>query len=142
MKKTIFALALVLTAAGFAMAQKQDPKTAAKLIQMDRDWTAAEVRGDKAAAGAFVASDYFGTGADGVTQNRQQYIDAIVATPGDKDVADDYRVVFYGNTAVMTHRGTVTGKNPTVYRSTHVWVKNGAKWQIVAHHGGLNPTAN
>jgi len=42
--------------------------------------------------------------------------------------------------AVMTHRATVQGVRNIQFRSTHVWVKRGGKWLIVAHHGsGISP---
>jgi hypothetical protein len=50
-------------------------------------------------------------------------------------VADEYVVRFFApDVAVMTHHATVTGEKPLQYRSTHVWVNRGGKWQIVAHH--------
>ena len=48
---------------------------------------------------------------------------------------DDYKVTIYGNTAIMTHRGTVEGVRNMKFRSTHIWMKRGGKWLIVAHHG-------
>ena len=103
------------------------------MIQMDKAWTAAELKGDKKAAGMYVADDFRGTNQDGTVSDKAAYLADIAATT-DTDMADDFNVRVFGNTAIMTHRGTVTGKNPLVYRSTHVWMKRGGKWQIVAHH--------
>ncbi len=49
--------------------------------------------------------------------------------------SDDYKVRIFGNTAIMTHRGTVEGVRNIKFRSTHIWMKRGGKWLIVAHHG-------
>lgn len=134
MKRFFFVAVFVLTASVFAFGQKDAKSIEAKLIQMDRDWTAAELRGDLKAASMFVAEDFRGTLPDGTIQNKSQYIADLKATK-DTDVADDYSVRFFGpDVAVMTHRGTVTGEKPLQYRSTHVWVNRGGKWQIVAHH--------
>ena len=104
------------------------------LIQMDKDWTAAELRGDKKAASMVVADDYWGTQPDGMLQNKTQYLADLKARK-DTDVADEYVVRFFApDVAVMTHHATVTGEKPLQYRSTHVWVNRGGKWQIVAHH--------
>ena len=130
----MFIVTLVLVATTFALAQK-NPKVEAALIQMDKDWTAAELRGDAKAVGMYIADDFWATQTNGATQSRSQYM-AEIKPSKDTDVADEYSVRMLGkDVAVMTHRGTVTGENPVQYRSTHVWMNRGGKWQIVAHHG-------
>ncbi len=133
MKRILFVVGLLLITSAFAFGQQKNAKLEATLIQMDRDWTASELRGDKKAASMVVADDFWGTQPDGIMQNKAQYLADLKATK-DTDVADEYSVRFFGDVAVMTHRGTVTGEKPLQYRSTHVWVNRGGKWQIVAHH--------
>jgi len=133
MKRVLFIFALVLVATSFALAQK-NPKVEADLIQMDRDWTAAELRGDTKAVSMYIADDFWATQTNGSSQSRAQYMADIKASK-DMDVADEYVVRMLGkDVAVMTHRGTVTGEQSGQYRSTHVWMNRGGKWQIVAHH--------
>jgi len=134
MKRIFFVVGLLLVVSSFALGQQKNAKLEATLIQMDRDWTAAELRGDKKAAAMVVADDFWGTQPDGSMQNKTQYLADLKATK-DTDVADEYVVRFFApDVAVMTHRGTVTGEKPLQYRSTHVWVNRGGKWVIVAHH--------
>ena len=134
MKRVLFAVVSLLVAASFAAAQNKMTKVEADLIQMDKDWTAAELRGDAKAASMFVADDYWATLGDGTMQSRAQYMADIKASK-DTDMADEYVVRMIGkDVAIMTHRGTVSGEKPVQYRSTHVWVNRGGKWQIVAHH--------
>ena len=134
MKRILFVAAILMIASAFAFGQQKNAKLEATLIQMDRDWTAAELRGDKKAASMVVADDFWGTQPDGTMQNKAQYLADIKATK-DTDVADEYVVRFFApDVAVMTHRGTVTGEKPLQYRSTHIWVNRAGKWQIVAHH--------
>ena len=134
MKRILFVVAFLMMTAAFAFGQQNNAKLEVTLIQMDRAWTAAELRGDTKAAGMYVADDFWGTQPDGSLQNKTQYLADLKATK-DTDVADQYVVRFFGpDLAVMTHRGTVTGEHPLQYRSTHVWVNRGGKWQIVAHH--------
>ena len=136
MKRIPFILTmLVLSTAIAVVGQEKNSKLEAELIKMDKDWTAAELRGDKTAASAFVADDYWATNPDGKVVNRAQYLEALAAST-DTDVADDYSVRFFGDVAVMTHRGTVTGDRNYQYRSTHVWVKRNGKWQLIAHQSG------
>jgi len=106
------------------------------LIALDKEWTAAELRlnaDDQKTISRIVAEDYSGTTPFGQIENKAQYIAGLKATP-DTDVADEYVVHFFdgGKLALMSHRGTVNGK-PT-YRSTHVWVKRGSKWELLQNH--------
>jgi len=105
-----------------------------KLIQLDKAWTFAELKGDKKAAAEFMADDYVGTTQQGVLENKTQYL-ATLAPNADAVRSDEYNVRIFGNTAIMTHRGTVEGVRNMKFRSTHVWMKRGGKWLIVAHHG-------
>lgn len=136
-------LALASTSSTFSQtpAKKTDcPKQTGSnveqmLIQLDKDWTAAELRGDKSIVGCYVADDFRMTGPEGRVLNKMQYLETIQAST-DKDVADDYEVRAFGNMAIMTHRGTATRQDGRTeqYRSTHVWAKRGDRWQIVQHH--------
>ena len=133
MKKIFLFAAMVLAAATFGFGQQKDAKLEAELIKMDKAWTAAELKGDTKAAGMYVADDFWGTNTDGTTNDKTQYLAALKAST-DTDVADDFNVRFFGDTAIMTHRGTVKGERDYQYRSTHIWMKRGGRWQIVAHH--------
>ena len=104
------------------------------MIQLDKAWTLAELKGDKKAAGDIIADDYVGTTQAGAVENKTQYLASVVPN-ADMVKADDYKVTIKGNIAVMTHRGTVEGVRNIQFRSTHVWMKRGGKWQIIAHHG-------
>jgi len=135
MKAIISIVVLVLATCSAAYAQQfKKGSVEEQLVALDKAWTAAELKGDKKAAGALVASDYVGTTQRGEIQNKAQYIAAI--TPNSDMVkADDYKITVHGNTAIMTHRSTVEGVRNIQFRSTHVWMKRGGKWLIIAHHG-------
>lgn len=132
MKRILFVAGLMLIAGTFTFGQED--KLKATLIQMDKDWTAAELKGDTKTAGTYVADDFWETTPQGDLWNKTQYL-ADLKPSKDTDRADEYSVRFFGkDVAVMTHRGTVKGERSFQYRSTHVWVNRGGKWQIVAHH--------
>ena len=133
MKRIFLVAAILVAAATMAFGQQKDAKTEAELIRMDMAWTVAELKGDTKAAGMYVADDIWGTNTDGTMNDKTQYLAGLKATT-DTDVADDFNVRFFGNTAIMTHRGTVKGERDFQYRSTHVWMKRAGRWQIVAHH--------
>lgn len=134
MRLILSVVVLVLGVSSIAFGQYKKGSVEDRLIQIDRAWTFAELKGDKKAAGAMVAEDYVGTTQAGETENKTQYL-ASVMPNADMVKSDDYKVTIYGNTAVMTHRGTVEGVRNMQFRSTHIWMKRGGKWLVVAHHG-------
>ena len=134
MKPMFFAVVLVLGISSIALGQYKKGSEEDRLIQMDKAWTFAELKGDKKAASAMVADDYIGTTQRGETENKAQYLASVVPN-ADMVRSDDYKVRIFGNTAIMTHRGTVEGVRNIKFRSTHIWMKRGGKWLIVAHHG-------
>lgn len=129
----VFTATFVLIATSFASAQKWGA-VESKLIELDKAWTSAELKGDKKAVAAILADDYRGTTQLGEVENKTQYLAGVTAN-SDMVRADDYQITIYGTTAIMTHRATVSGVRNIQFRSTHVWMKRKGKWQVVAHHG-------
>ena len=134
MRSIIVVIAVLLSTASFANGQYKKGSIEDRLIQLDRAWTFAELKGDKKTAGAMVADDYVGTTQSGAIEDKSKYLSEI-AVNADMVRSDDYKVRIFGNTAIMTHRATVEGVRNIQIRSTHVWMKRGGKWLIVAHHG-------
>ena len=134
MKTILSTFVFLLVTSSIAHGQYRKGSVEDQLIQLDRAWTFAELKGDKKAAGELVADDYVGTTQRGEIENKTQYL-AGVTPNADMVKADDYKVAIYGNMAIMTHRATVAGVRNIQFRSTHVWMKRKGKWQIVAHHG-------
>jgi len=134
MKRILLTGIFVLFSCAVAFGQYKKGGVEDKLIQLDKAWTFAELKGDKKAAAALVGDDYIGTTQQGGVENKAQYLASVVPN-ADMVRSDDYQVRVYGNTAIMTHRATVEGVRNIKFRSTHVWMKRGGKWQIVAHHG-------
>jgi hypothetical protein len=134
MKPILSAVVLVLGISSIAFGQYKKGSVEDQLIQIDKAWTFAELKGDKKAAGALVADDYVGTTQQGMLENKTQYL-ASLAPNADVVRSDDYQVRIFGNTAIMTHRATVEGVRNIKFRSTHIWMKRGGKWLVVAHHG-------
>lgn len=134
MKLTFSAIVLLLGISSVALGQYKKGSIEDQLIQLDRSWTQAELKGDKQAAGKMIAEDYVGTTQQGEVENKAKYLASVVPN-SDSVKSDDYKITIYGNTAVMTHRATVEGVRNMQFRSTHIWMKRGGKWLIVAHHG-------
>jgi len=130
----LFVVVFLLGLSSIAFGQHKKASIEEELIRLDKAWTAAELKGDKKAADALVADDYVGTTQRGEIENKAQYLASVVPN-ADMVKSDDYKITVYGNTAIMTHRGTVEGVRNIQFRSTHIWMKRKGKWQIVAHHG-------
>ncbi len=134
MKHAFVAVFLVLGISSIAIGQYKKGSVEDKLIQLDKAWTFAELKGDKKAAAAIVADDYIGTTQQGEVENKAEYM-AQMGPNSDMVRSDDYKVRLFGNTAIMTHRATVEGVRNMQFRSTHIWMRRGGKWRVVAHHG-------
>ena len=134
MKPILSAVVLILVLSAIALGQYKKGSVEDQLIQLDKAWTSAELKGDKKAAAAMIADDYVGTTQRGEIEDKAHYLAGVVPN-SDMVKSDDYKVTIHGNTAIMTHRGTVEGVRNIQFRSTHIWMKRKGKWQIVAHHG-------
>ncbi|MGE3465747.1 MAG: nuclear transport factor 2 family protein [Pyrinomonadaceae bacterium] len=134
MRTVVIAILMTLGLSSSALGQYKEGSLEDRLIKLDRAWTHAELKGDKKTAGAMVADDYVGTTQSGEIEDKAKYLSAL-APNADMVRSDDYKVRIFGNTAIMTHRATVEGVRNIQIRSTHVWMKRGGKWLIVAHHG-------
>jgi hypothetical protein len=134
MKPILSVVVLLLAISSVGLGQTKKGSDEEKLIQLDKAWTLAELKGDKKAAEALIADDYTGTTQQGETENKAQYLASVVPN-ADMVESDDYKVTIYGKMAIMTHRATVKGVRNIQFRSTHIWMKRDGKWKIVAHHG-------
>lgn len=118
------------------------PLAAADSDQLVRDaaagWTQAAVKQDAAALKRFLADDLQYAHASGQTQNKTEYIAAVVNGPAryESFTFSDVKVVFYGkSTAVLTGHCDVkmTGRDVFRVRTLQVYVENQGQWQMAAH---------
>lgn len=77
MKHIFFTVVLVLGISSLALGQYKKGSVEDKLIQMDKAWTFAELKGDKKAA-AYIADDYVGTTQRGEIENKTQYLAGLI----------------------------------------------------------------
>jgi len=152
MKRILFAAALLVAASPLAFSQAPDmqakptgakaaPATSVEqeLTALDREWTQAGVKGDASILERVLADDYSGTNALGKTGTKADAIADLKSGVGglESNEADNYSVREFGDTAVMTHDGVRKGQREGKafserYRSLHVFVKRGGRWQAVA----------
>jgi len=113
-----------------------------ELTQLVKDLNAALVKADIAFLERVLAQDYVHYRPHGDVENRAQYLqdrkDGRVEF--ESLVADDIKVRFYGDTAIVTYRSTAKGKDRwgTINeqrRWTRVFVRKDGRWQLVHSQG-------
>ena len=113
-----------------------------ELTQLVKDLNAALVKADIAFLERVLAQDYVHYRPHGDVENRAQYLqdrkDGRVQF--ESLVADDIKVRFYGDTAIVTYRSTAKGKDRwgTINeqrRWTRVFVRKDGRWQLVHSQG-------
>jgi hypothetical protein len=135
MTRRIFAPAAVAAAAWAA--DSNDP--AVKVAELA--WAEATKKADKAALDRILADDLTYTHSHSGTDTKKQFIDNLVSGAAKYEVMDyenmSYRM--YGkNTAVLNAQVKLVVvnkgvRNDTRLKFTHVWVKQGGRWQLAAH---------
>jgi len=120
---------VALSAQTIARANPED-----QIAQLERDWLAADAKGDTAAFDRIVADDFIGSAFNGSILTKQDIMPQ-GGNPGGLTGAtpSDTRVRVFGNTAVLIwflNQGDVA--TPTRTRITLVCQKRAQGWQIVA----------
>jgi ketosteroid isomerase-like protein len=108
------------------------------LIHFGRLWDEAMVNNDADEIGKFMAADWVIVGTEGGITSKSSFLDGIRS--GDlmhtRMDSDDSRVQLYGNTGVVTSRGTSSGKYKgqpfSFYEwSTSIYIREKGKWRCV-----------
>ena len=140
---------IVMAAVGSRLlAQQCSDAEKAKLVELDKAWSEATLRGDRARLQTIFADDFASTDLTG-SQDKATTIDAAVraaeraratsqAPP--PTMYDNYIISCTPASAIVTHRATTTttvhGKEQTSYfRSVHMLEKRGGRWQVVGNAG-------
>lgn len=152
MKKLALALALVLAVIVAAQTDKASKKSSAssagsdeqQLIQAEKDWAQAIVKGDEAGVARFEADEITTTQDDGSVTTKKDDLANLKSGDTKYSAIDesDFHVHVYGNAAVVTGayhaKGTTKGKDfENNGRFTDTWVKRNGHWQAVASQDTL-----
>lgn len=132
----------VLGLAGVFAGQAQAACSAAdkaELEALDRAWSEAGRKGDKAAIAQFYSDDFHDL-APGAPQDKQAAIAAVSAGGNGEVTHDFYEIHCNGDSALVTHRnvGTWTDGDESgnwYSRSVHHLVREGGKWRVLANAG-------
>ena len=148
MKYILSIVLLIILAASLTHAQAERKATPAtriaerQLIELERQLSDALVRQDAAVLDRLWSNDLVFTFPSGKVSNKAQRLagQKPSAQPSESTNSNDQvKVYLYGNTAVVTVLSTWKGKAGTQeysdqYQTTHVWVKQQGRWQLVAAH--------
>jgi len=141
MRKPPLFLALLLTAVIPAFAQTPSAKVADQpvnaeqnVLQLTREWLAAEERADRATLERIIADDFQGTGPMGNTVFKVDVIPEEGSPSGLAITASNVKARIFGDTAVVTARGVSKKGEQGELRFTVVFAKRDNRWQMVAGH--------
>ena len=139
--KYLFAIAVLLLAAcGLAVADTASDER--ELTQLVKDLNAAIVKPDITFLEGVLDKDYVHYRPHGDVETRAQYLEDRKSGRVDFDslVADEIKVRFYGDTAIVTYRSAAKGKDQygvidEQRRWTRVFVRRDGRWQLVHSQG-------
>jgi len=143
MKKLVAIAALLLAGFASAAAQTQTSnQTEQQLKRMTREITDSALRGDKAVAERYLADTYIETDGNGKVATRAQVLANYPGVPASMKATmdlEDIQVHDYGDTAVVSARAVMrfeaNGQKITnSYRTTDIWMRRNAGWQLIAEH--------
>jgi len=135
-------LVLLLPAPSALFAQtKNDRAAAEQLIQMERDWSQADVKKDAAALNRILAEDWIGIDFQGTVLNKAEVLRQVAlhsdATATESTELGEMKIRIFGNTALIsgteTEKSEYKGKDSSgKYIWTDVFVRRSGRWQAVS----------
>ena len=136
--RTSFAFALSICA--FVLAQESDlnKRTEEELLRIERDWSRASEKHDKAQLAAIVADDFIWVPQSGEVVGKEEYVNTTGAPNRSLGGSqpEEARIRVYGDTALVLMKrrvrfmvdGTVTERH---VRMTDTFVKRNGQWKAV-----------
>lgn len=105
-----------------------------ELMKIEQELTTASFNGDISTLANYIADDYSGTGADGVTQNKNQLLSSIKPDKITKSwkITDGELVSATEDSAVLTYIQSQTLKDGRTFRArvTDTFVKRNGRWLV------------
>jgi ketosteroid isomerase-like protein len=117
------------------MAFAADP--VAEVREASAGWREAAIKQDKAGLERWLADDLVYAHANGLKQNKAEYIASVTSGPAHYETfkESDVKISIYGIAAVLTGLEDVTPGKGESYRvrKLEVYIKNNGHWQMAAH---------
>ena len=120
---------------GVTQSKPADQSTEQAILQLTRDWLAAEERKDTATLQRIIADDFQGYAPGGHTVFKEDVIPLEGTQSGGLAItASEMKARVFGDTAVVTARGVQKAGEKRELRFTVVFTKRDGRWQMVAGH--------
>ena len=141
MRKSLLIIGLLAAVVSPAVAQTT-PKTTDQnanieqnVLQLTRDWLAAEEHHDRAALQRIIADDFQGTSPMGNTIFKDDVVPSDGTQSGGLSIStSELKARVFGDTAVVTAHGIQKAGEKRELRFTVVFAKRDDHWQMVAGH--------
>ena len=118
-----------------AKTSDQNASTEQSVLQLTRDWLAAEERHDRVTLQRIIADDFQGTTPMGNTVFKEDVVPPEGSTSGGLSIStSELKARVFGDTAVVTAHGVQKSEEKRELRFTVVFAKRGDRWQMVAGH--------
>ena len=143
MKRIVAMAGMVLATLSVAAAQTaSNSQTEQELKRLTREMSDSALRGDKAVAEHYLADTYIETDGFGKVATRAQVLANYPGVPASLKATmevEDIQVRDYGDTVVVSTRDVMrleaNGQKITnSYRTTDIWMRRNAGWQLIAEH--------
>jgi ketosteroid isomerase-like protein len=110
------------------------------VLQVTRDWLAAEESHDRPTLQRIIADDFEGTAPMGHTVFKNDVMPREGSSGGVAITTSEMKARVFGDTAVVRARGMQKGGEKRDVRFTVVFVKRGNEWKMVAGHLSAVPS--
>jgi len=136
-----WALLFMITSNAFAQAKIKKAPVVELLVQMEKDWSEADVKKDAAALQRILADDWIGIDFQGVALNKTQVLKQVAlrsdVTETETTEMEQMKIRLFGNTAIVSGTEIETsqyrGKDSSgKYAWTDVFVRRKGRWQAVS----------
>ena len=135
MRRLILLVGLLLVSVASIAAQTKVTNPAEEaVLQVTRNWLAAEERHDRPALQRIIADDFEGTAPMGNTVFKDDVLPAEGSQGGLAISTTEMKARIFGETAVVTARGAQKGGEKRQVRFTVFFVKRDNEWKMVAGH--------
>lgn len=142
MQKLFLIIALSIVSA-IPLAAQTKPATQTgeqAVLQLTRDWLAAEERHDRPTLQRIIADDFEGTAPMGNTVFKDDVLPIEGSQRGLAITTSEIKARVFGETAVVTARGVQKAGEKREVRFTVVFVKRQGEWKMVAGHLSAVPS--
>jgi ketosteroid isomerase-like protein len=141
MRRLCLIVGLLIAVVSPLFAQTKTASTEEIILQLTRDWLAAEEHHDRTTLQKIIADDFQATGPRGNTLFKDDVLPEEGAQSGGLSITtSELKARIFGDTAVVTAHGVQKAGEKRELRFTVVFAKRTDRWQMVAGHLSAVPT--